>query len=278
MEGGSPAKETFLVLAERATPVGSIRSKTRSVSFRPLLHVLLPDLTEVNLASRNSTSPLEPVSRLLAVSIHSLSSTTWDAYDPSAAAQSSADPSNSELIREFQYYDSPAPTAPPIYDHPLAGMKKILEAGSFYFAGQDGEGGDVWDISSRLEERLRRDTGEGVSQAEAGQAAASEDRRFVWNAYLLKGMRKFREGLEPTERDEFETDGYIVSRRRSVCTALRSCWLTLRVITTAPSHSRLCISVHLFCAQLHGRRAGLAGARLSPELSAGWHALLDQGH
>lgn len=151
-----------------------------------------------------STSPPEPVSKLLSVSYHSLTSSTWDA-DPTLASQDDFE-SDSAAIRSFQYYDQ-ASQATALFPHPLAGMKKILEAGSFFFADRGS-----WDLSSRLEERLRRggQGDAGVSLEETGEQAFDEDKRFVWNQYILEGLRDFRDKLEEEDRDELDDWGVIV--------------------------------------------------------------------
>jgi len=102
-------------------------------------------------------------------------------------------------------------------------MKKILDTGSFYFA----DPGSEWDVSSRLDERVRRERGESASLVETMGAGAGgkqedregmlgknwkEDRRFVWNEFLLGGLREFREGIESEEeREEFDRCGFLVS-------------------------------------------------------------------
>lgn len=90
-------------------------------------------------------------------------------------------------------------------------MKKILEAGSFFFAD-----GGSWDLSSRVEERLRRggEGDAGVSLEETGEQACDEDRRFVWNQFLLSGLREFAAELEDDERTELEAWGIIVRPRQ----------------------------------------------------------------
>lgn len=113
-----------------------------------------------------------------------------------------------------------------MFEHPLSGMKKILDGGSFYFA----DPGSDWDVSSRLEERVRRERGEpssvieetaGVSQESlekdsVGKRIVKEDRRFVWNDFLLGGLREFRAGLESDEeREEFDRCGFLVSTSSS---------------------------------------------------------------
>lgn len=98
-------------------------------------------------------------------------------------------------------------------------MKKILDNGSFYFA----DPGSEWDVSSRLDERVRRERGEPGSLVETMGGSGNEqegllgknwkeDRRFVWNEFLLGGLREFREGLESDEeREEFDLCGFLVS-------------------------------------------------------------------
>lgn len=144
------------------------------------------------------------MSRLLTISYHSLTTSTWDA-DP---ALNGSDDFNGDAQRTSQYE---APAQPPLFSHPLAGMKKILEAGSFFFAD-----GGSWDLSSRVEERLRRggEGDAGVSLEETGEQACDEDRRFVWNQFLLSGLREFAAELEDDERTELEAWGIIVRPRQ----------------------------------------------------------------
>lgn len=149
------------------------------------------------------------------ISFHSLSSSTWDT-DSAVAEYNSPDqpynPSDAEAFRTSQYrdYANPAnPPATPLFEHPLSGLKKILGAGSFFFADPG-----TWDVSSRLEERVRRAAGESISTEEAGdKGRGASDERFVWNSFLLSGLHDFRDGLEAGEdgeADEFDQCGFLV--------------------------------------------------------------------
>jgi hypothetical protein len=160
----------------------------------------------------------------------SLTTSTWDTLESSNLSTNPYDELTSlarDLSSQSQspsYNASPNPGPAPLYEHPLASMRKILENGSFFFASPQsaenkGRAGRGWDISSRLEERLRREKGGakgGVSVEEAegrgGDEQKGEDGRFVWNAYLLGGLRQFREGLleEGGERTSFDEAGFLI--------------------------------------------------------------------
>ncbi|CDZ98260.1 Inositol-1,4,5-triphosphate 5-phosphatase (synaptojanin), INP51/INP52/INP53 family [Phaffia rhodozyma] len=180
----SPTPEIFLCLISGSRSVGNVRPVT-------------------------STSQEEPVSKITSVFFHSLTTSSWDSelfLSPVANTNSYVDPYD-ESVSTNPSYASPNPSPSPqsLFEHPLQGTKKILEAGSFFFADR----GD-WDLSSRLEERVKRNEREGTSVEEGGKEGMNEDRRFVWNEYMLGGLREWRDGLEEEEADEFDRYGFLI--------------------------------------------------------------------
>ncbi|KAL7415255.1 Endonuclease/exonuclease/phosphatase [Mrakia frigida] len=221
--GVSPDKECFLVVVERASRVGEVRPGT-------------------------STTPPEPISKVVSTSIHSLSSSTWD----SSSLDSSLDPSIDSSSSSYYSTSSGSSTPLNLFEHPLSGMKKILDNGSFYFA----DPGSEWDVSSRLDERVRRERGEPGSLVETMGGSGNEqegllgknwkeDRRFVWNEFLLGGLREFREGLESDEeREEFDLCGFLIPMIQGFVSS---------VVINAPGGQAINLAV---VSRLSWRRAG----------------------
>jgi hypothetical protein len=93
------------------------------------------------------------------------------------------------------------------YDHPCAPLSKILSQGTFYYAALP-----FWDISSRLEKRLKHTS--------AGKDLKTFDQRFIWNEHAVQSLLDFRDRLDETERDELDRCQFIVrfiaSRNRAV--------------------------------------------------------------
>lgn len=124
----------------------------------------------------------EHVSRILAVDFFSVSSTAWDepAHGDGINTPGGGTVSLSSLTgNSLDTFVSEQPTTGSnntstsqgqIYEHPATSMRKILSNGHFYYSA----GG--YDISTRLEERLRRrDEGDD----------GAYDPRFVWNGFLV---------------------------------------------------------------------------------------------
>ena len=87
-------------------------------------------------------------------------------------------------------------TATPALEHPCQPLRKIISAGTFYYAMEP-----QWDISSRLQRRLSRN--------EPWDAATFDD-RFVWNEYIVRSLLDFRERLDVHEREELDQCQFIV--------------------------------------------------------------------
>lgn len=81
---------------------------------------------------------------------------------------------------------------------------KIISAGTFYYALEP-----HWDISSRLSQRLQRDSS-------GSKDIANYDDRFVWNEYMVRSLLDFRERLDPQEKDELDSCQFIVSLSMSI--------------------------------------------------------------
>lgn len=87
---------------------------------------------------------------------------------------------------------------PSIYEHPAQAIMNLFTSGTFYYTPAP-----VWDISSRLSERIRkRQEGEDVLQG--------FDKRFVWNEFVVKSLLDFRERLDTQEREELDHCQFIV--------------------------------------------------------------------
>jgi len=100
-------------------------------------------------------------------------------------------------LRDIRDSYQPNVTPPAVFEHPCAALKKILSSGSFYHAL-----GPHWDISSRLAERLSRDSG--------APDVGAFDVRFVWNEYIVRSLLDFRERLDMQEREDLDRCHFIV--------------------------------------------------------------------
>ncbi|KAI0306833.1 inositol polyphosphate phosphatase [Multifurca ochricompacta] len=150
--------------------------------------------------TRPTADSAESVAKIHEVNFYCLTSSVWD--DLSLIGDSLPSPTYAEQVdvmsmREMRdsYQQSSAPQ--PVFEHPCAALKKILASGSFYYAL-----GPHWDISSRLAERLSRDS----DAADLG----AFDERFVWNEYIVRSLIDFRERLDMQEREELDRCQFIV--------------------------------------------------------------------
>ncbi|KAF8269062.1 SacI homology domain-containing protein [Lactarius quietus] len=156
--------------------------------------------TEVGNTRPTADSP-ESVAKIHEVNFYSLTSSVWD--DLSVVGDGLPSPTYDDQqvdvmsLREIRdaYQQNTPP--PPVFEHPCAALKKILSSGSFYYAL-----GRHWDMSSRLAERLSRDS--GVSDVGAF------DDRFVWNEYIIRSLLDFRERLDMQEREDLDRCQFIV--------------------------------------------------------------------
>ncbi|KAJ9119073.1 hypothetical protein QFC22_003564 [Naganishia vaughanmartiniae] len=135
-------------------------------------------------------------SKLLNVEFHCLSSHLWD--DPSIVpALPAADTGvfdDMDLDRDQSAYLA---SQPPL-GHPCDGMKRILEAGTFYYATHG-----TWDISRALSSWDWRALRDG-QQADPATVLDSYDERFVWNSNILAPLLHFRSHLSPAWRTHLD--------------------------------------------------------------------------
>jgi len=96
-------------------------------------------------------------------------------------------------------YNSFAQT--PIYEHPCSAITKIFTSGTFYYAPYP-----TWDLSSRLDKRIKRVQEEGG----AVDPYTNFDERFIWNEYIAGSLLDFRERLDANERADLDRCGFIV--------------------------------------------------------------------
>lgn len=182
-------------------------------------------------------NPEEQVSRIQAVEFYSVSSTTWDDWHGGAAGVPPTASSSGLDLDHNNYalhggsasnYSSGTstptggggnigdPANPAAFAHPATAMRKILSNGHFYFSSGN------YDISTRLEERLRR-RDESTPSSDAASAHSDKypnynddsdgpyDSRFVWNSFLMDSLLSFRSNLEPSEKKEFDNAAFIVT-------------------------------------------------------------------
>ena len=174
-------------------------------SDKPTPHIdiflaVITSATEVGNTRPTADSP-ESVAKIHEVNFYSLTSSVWD--DLSAVGDNLPSPTYEDQqvdvmsLREIR--DAYQQTIPPpsVFEHPCAALKKILSSGSFYYALSP-----HWDISSRLAERISRDSG-------VADVGAFDD-RFVWNEYIVRSLLDFRERLDMHEREDLDRCQFIV--------------------------------------------------------------------
>ncbi|KAH9971347.1 inositol polyphosphate phosphatase [Lactifluus volemus] len=161
---------------------------------------VITSATEVGNTRPSANSP-ESVAKIHEVNFYCLTSSVWD--DLTLVGDALPSPSYVEqadvmsMRDSFQQPNSAQPPAVAVFEHPCAALKKILSSGSFYYAL-----GPHWDISSRLAERLSRDSG----TADLG----AFDDRFVWNEYIVRSLLDFRERLDMQDREDLDRCQFIV--------------------------------------------------------------------
>jgi synaptojanin len=167
----------------------------------------------------------EEVHRIQEVAFFGLNTALYDDLGaaegalPSPVHLDSAD----SVMREYSYSQSQA--QPSIYEHPASAITNLFTSGTFYFAPAP-----VWDISSRLSERIRKNQ-------EVGDPFSSFDERFVWNEFVVKSLLDFREGLDSFEREDLDKCQFIVSCCSFEC-------LGPLHFREDPSHTGLCRNVY----------------------------------
>ena len=144
--------------------------------------------------TRPSSAAAETVVQIHDVGFYCLTSSAWD--DLLLGADSAPSPGFGDQPDSYTREYMVGPGAPPPPEHPCQPLRKIISAGTFYYAMEP-----QWDISSRLQRRL--------SRHEPWDAATYDD-RFVWNDYIVKSLLDFRERLEPPERSELDRCQFIV--------------------------------------------------------------------
>lgn len=177
-------------------------------------------------------NPEEQVSRIQAVEFYSVSSTTWDDWNggaaglhPSATAAGGSSLDDGQAVDHYHqsHYSSSGTSTPSgsaadqaaAFAHPATAMRKILSNGHFYFSSGN------YDISTRLEERLRRrDESTSLTSSTKDDPYASYnnddserpyDSRFVWNSFLMDSLLSFRSNLSPSEKQDFDKAAFIVT-------------------------------------------------------------------
>jgi synaptojanin len=145
----------------------------------------------------NAEQP-EEVHRIQEVAFYGLNTSRYDDLGAVEASLPSPVHAADSIMRESPYYSSQ--TTPPTYDHPASAIMSLFTTGTFYYAPAP-----VWDISSRLSERIQK-------RREIGDPFASYDERFIWNEFVVKSLLEFRERLDTIERADFDKCQFIVSR------------------------------------------------------------------
>lgn len=116
----------------------------------------------------------------------SLNLESMDPLDPHAGGY---------MMDESMLAQRQALTSQGLYEHPTAGIKKILSNGHFYYSSH-------FDISSRLQVRVARGDAKG--------STASYDGRFLWNSFMIDALLGFRDDLTPDDRIAFDSQNFLV--------------------------------------------------------------------
>lgn len=126
--------------------------------------------------------------------------------DPTAAEGALPSPTHfshierpDDITMRSDPYNTSAP--PPIYEHPCSAVTKIFTSGTFYYAPYP-----AWDLSSRLDKRIKRVQEEGG----AVDPYTNFDERFIWNEYIAGSLLDFRDRLDANERADLDCCGFIV--------------------------------------------------------------------
>lgn len=90
-------------------------------------------------------------------------------------------------------------TQPNVYEHPCAGVRRLLANGTFYYAQNQ-----AFDLSTRLD---RRCPPKGQGQTHDISMYQEE---FVWNTYMLESLLTYRSKLQPDERDHFDQASFLL--------------------------------------------------------------------
>lgn len=162
-------------------------------------------------------NPQEQVSRIQNVDFYSVSSTTWDEWLGGVPATAAGTSSTATPGLDDGYpLSDPSSSSSALdqaagYAHPATAMRKILSNGHFYFSS------GTYDISTRLEERLRRrdedisDQSTNDDDGTGQKSSSSYDSRFVWNSFLMDSILDFRSNLSFEEKEEFDNAAFVVT-------------------------------------------------------------------
>jgi hypothetical protein len=170
---------------------------------RGLLDIFLAVVTSaVSIGNvRPGSNEPEEVHRIQEVGFFGLNTSQYDDLGAAEGALPSPVFLDSTSTADSIMKDSTYSPQPSIYEHPAAAIMNLFTSGTFYYTPAP-----VWDLSSRLSERIKK-------KVEVGDVFASFDRRFVWNEFVVKSLLDFRERLDQTERDELDRCQFIVSYR-----------------------------------------------------------------
>ncbi|KAL8731734.1 MAG: hypothetical protein Q9166_003181 [cf. Caloplaca sp. 2 TL-2023] len=150
--------------------------------------------------------PGENVQRILGAEFYCLNRSDYDSQffdgtDPYLAQSVSPDE------QAYGYgYDSQESTV----DHPCVELKKILSGGTFYYSVD-------FDLTNRLQDRLSEGSAFDID---------SLDEDFLWNAYMIDPLIKFRSRLSYDERR-------ILDESRMLTSAIRGFVLTVTISAAA---------------------------------------------
>lgn len=151
-----------------------------------------------------SVRPGETVERIFGVEFYCLSSSEHDSI----------------LIDELNPYVSDAygqnlSRRDPSIEHPCTEIQKLLSNGSFYYSTD-------FDLTNRLQDRQDNihPSGYSITDLFNSLAEASEfdidnfDESFLWNAFMIKPLVKFRSHLPPHERGALDESRILTSAIR----------------------------------------------------------------
>lgn len=130
---------------------------------------------------------------------------TWDGLDAppdlqhpgigTASSSGGLDPY--DAILPPQGSSSAAAANANVAEHPCTSLKRLLSAGSFYYA-EDG----AFDLSTRLDRR--------VGRSSSTHDISRYDGRFVWNTFMIEPLMDFRNRLDADERARLDGHGFFL--------------------------------------------------------------------
>lgn len=146
----------------------------------------------------------EPISKLLAIDFYCLTSSS---FDLSAASTTDLPPPSSSS--SISTIDDVTLTNDDrqLLEHPCAGIRKVLNSGTFYFSPA---GNSDFDPSTRLESRLTSSSSSSLFSISDSPTPLNTDPQFTWNLFLLSPLLSFRSSLPLLQQRTLDDSNFLV--------------------------------------------------------------------